>query len=302
MKKSAKKSTKKSPKKAAKKPARKLVEQSRDLCYVYGVVREGFDTSRAPAGLDDAPVALARSGRVGAIVSRVPESVYGASAVEENSGDVAWLSPRAMAHDRVLTWAQEHGGVIPMPMFSLWRSEEALNKSLVAQASDLSRVFERVSGADEFGLRVYRRDAALLASIDDFDPEIARLRREASAASPGQRYLLEAKVAEKGKDAVRAVAQRMAKQIFEELRAISRDALSRPLTPEAGRVPDATLVLNGAFLVDRNRLEEFRAAIGAHVRDYQSRGLAFDFTGPWPPYNFVSRGGRAALRTAGPTK
>jgi hypothetical protein len=301
MKKSAKKSAKNAAKRTAKKGA-KRPPQPRDLCYVYGIVAENFDASRAPAGLDDAAVSVEKNGRIGAIVSRVPESTYGASSVEENSGDVAWLSPRAMAHDRVLTWAQEHGGVIPMPMFSLWRSEDALNKSLAAQASDLSRVFERVSGADEFGLRVHRRDAALLASIDEFDPEIARLRREAGAASPGQRYLLEAKVAEQGKDAVRAVAQRMAKQIFEELRAIARDALSRPLTPEAGRVPDATLVLNGAFLVDRKRLDEFRAAVGAYVRDYQSRGLAFDFTGPWPPYNFVNQGGRAALRSAGRTK
>ena len=243
-------------------------------------------------------------GRIAALVSRVPESAYGASAVEEKSGDVEWLSPRAMAHDRVLTWAQEHGGVIPMPMFSLWRSEEALTKSLADQASDLSSVFERVSGADEFGLRVHRRDTVMLESIHEFDPDMAKLRQQAQAASPGQRYLLERKLADEGKGAVRAAAQRMAKQIFEELRAISRDALSRPLTPEpgGGRVPDATLVLNGAFLVDRKRVDEFRAAVGAHVRDYQPRGLAFDFSGPWPPYNFVSKGGRAALRTAGRSK
>ena len=203
-----------------------------------------------------------------------------------------------MAHDRVLTWAQDHGGVIPMPMFSLWRSEDALTRSLAEQGSGLSRVFERVSGADEFGLRVHRRDAALLASIDDFDSDIAKLRREASSASPGQRYLLEAKIAERGKGAIRAAAQRMAKKIFDDLRAIARDALQRPLTPDASgaRVPDATLVLNGAFLVDRKRLDEFRAAVGAHVREYQQRGLAFDFTGPWPPYNFVSEPGGAALR------
>jgi hypothetical protein len=50
-------------------------------------------------------------------------------------------------------------------------------------------------------------------------------------------------------------------------------------------------VLNAAFLVDRKRLDEFRAAVGSHVREYQPRGLAFDFTGPWPPYNFVEQAG-----------
>lgn len=270
-----------------------------DVWYVYGIVRDGFDPARAPAGLDDTPVSVAKSGRIGALVSRLPGSGYSAKDVESSSGEVSWLSPRAMAHDRVLTWAQEHGGVIPLPMFSLWGSEDALARSLADQAPELTRVFERVSGADEFGLRVHRRDAVMLGAIDDMDPEIAALRREVRAASPGQRYLLERKLAEQGKSAVRAASQRMAKKIFDELRAFARDALLRPPVPEAGRVPDATIVLNAAFLVDRKRLDEFRAAVGSHVREYQPRGLAFDFTGPWPPYNFVGEGGGAALRSGG---
>jgi hypothetical protein len=269
---------------------------SRDLLYVYGVVRDGFDTARAPAGLDDTSIGLARAGAIAALVSRLPESGYSARVIEENSGEVAWVSPRAMAHDRVLTWAQEHGGVIPLPMFSLWENDASLAKSLAGQTSELAQVFERVSGADEFGLRVHRRDAVMLESIDDLDSEMARLRKEAQAASPGQRYLLERKFADRGKQAVRTASHRMAKQIFDELAAVARDALARPLTPEAGRTPDATLVLNGAFLVDRKRLDDFRAAVGAHVRDYQPRGLAFDFTGPWPPYNFVAKPGGTALR------
>ena len=268
------------------------------VLYVYGIVRDDFDVSSAPAGLDDTPVALIKSGRAAALVSRLPQSHYGADVVERESGDVTWLSPRAMAHDRVLTWAQAHGGVIPLPMFSLWGSDDALTGSLEEQASDLSRIFKRVTGADEFGFRVHRRDAVMLESIDDLDANIAKLRREARAASPGQRYLLESKLAEEGKQAVRAASQRMAKQIFEELRGVARDAISRPLVPDVGRVPDATLVLNAAFLVDRDQLDEFRAAVGSRMREYQPRGLHFDFTGPWPPYNFVGKEGSAALRGA----
>jgi hypothetical protein len=292
-KKTAKTATKTAPKTAAK----KTTTGGKDVWYVYGIVRESFDPVRAPAGLDDTPVRVAKSGRIGALVSRLPGSGYSAQDIESNSGEVAWVSPRAMAHDRVLTWAQEHGGVIPLPMFSLWGSEDALSRSLADQATELARVFERVSGADEFGLRVHRRDDVMIGAIDDLDPEIAALRREAQAAPAGQRYLLERKLAEQGKSAVRAASQRMAKKIFGDLRAFARDALSRPPVPEAGRVPDATLVLNAAFLVDRKRLDEFRAAVGAHVRDYQPRGLAFDFTGPWPPYNFVGEDGGAVLRS-----
>jgi len=274
------------------------------VLYVYGIVRDGFDAARSPAGLDDGAVTLVKRGPLAALVSKLAASEYGADAIERNSGEVAWLSPRAMAHDRILTWAQEHGGVIPLPMFSLWGSEQALARTLDDQQARLGRVFDRVAGADEFGLRVHRRDAVMLDAIDDLDPHIAQLRREAQTAAPGQRYLLERKIAEQGRGAVRAASHRMAQQIFDGLKSIARDALARPLIPAvdpgggAARVPDATLVLNGAFLVDRKRIDEFRSAVGALVRDYQPRGLSFDFTGPWPPYNFVSEGGSAALSSS----
>lgn len=266
---------------------------TKQLLYVYGLVRDTFDPTGAPAGLEDTAVSVMKRGGIAALVSRVPESDYGAAVVEARSGDVSWLSPRAMAHDRVLTWAHDQGGVIPLPMFSLWGSDDALARSLSERSTDLDRVFERVWGADEFGIRVHRRDAAMLESIDDLDEHIARLRRQAQSASPGQRYLLERKLAEEGKGAVKAASQRMAKDVFETLRSIARDAVSRPLVPRGdvggvGRgAPEATLVLNGAFLVDHARAEEFRGAVGSLVRRYQPRGLAFDFTGPWPPYNFV---------------
>jgi hypothetical protein len=180
----------------------------------------------------------------------------------------------------------------------MWGSEEALQKSLESTATKLKKTFDRVSGADEFGLRVHRRDDVMLQSIDDLDPAIAKLRRQAQNASPGQRYLLERKAAEQAKDAVRAASRRLAKKIFDELRVFARDALSRPLVPDAAanRVPDATLVLNGAFLVDRKRLEEFRAALAQREGEYQPRGLVFDFTGPWPPYNFVAESGPRLVR------
>jgi hypothetical protein len=270
---------------------------SGEVLYAYGVVRAEFDGARLPSGIDDVPVTLVRQGELAALVSRLPAREYGSSAVETNSGEVAWLSPRAMAHDRVLTWAQEHGGVIPLPMFSMWGSEEALTRSLRERSSALRDVFSRVSDADEFGLRVHRRDAVMLEQIDALDPDVGALRREAAAAAPGQRYLLERKIGERAKAAAMAASQRMAREIFDDLKRFARGALARPLAP-ANAGADVTMVLNAAFLVGRQQLDGFRAAVGAHISDHETKGLTFDFTGPWPPYNFVAEGGATALPEA----
>ena len=260
----------------------------RQLLYVYGVVRPGFDATRAPAGLDDAPVVVVGGRSFGALLSRVPAGEYAPERIEERSGSMDWVSPRAVAHDRVLTWAQEHGGIIPMPMFSMWSEEEAVVGSLGTREDELRRTFARVENADEYGLRVHRRDREMLATLHEIDPAIAELRREAEAASPGQRYLLERKIAEQSKQAVRTASQRLARDAYAALQALARDAVLRPSPAPASAPSEMTLVLNAAFLVERSRLDAFRAELTKRIREGEARGLAFDFTGPWPPYNFVS--------------
>lgn len=257
------------------------------VIYAYGLVPRDYGSTRFPEGIDDAPVEVQRTAVAGALVSRLPASRYASHLIEDASGDVSWLSPRALAHDRVLTWAQEHGGVIPLPMFTLFGSGDALTRSLEERAQGIERVFRRVAGADEFGVRIHRRHDQMLAAIDRLDPELDGLRREAAGAPPGQRYLLERKIDERAKTSVRSVSQRLAREVYDGLRSIAREAIARPLTPDASRT-DVTLVLNGAFLVDRPKVDEFRAAVGARIRELEPNGLAFDFTGPWPPYNFVA--------------
>lgn len=259
-----------------------------DVIYVYGLVRRGFDGQRVPAGLDDADVTVLESAGFHALASRLSDDDYSATTVSEKSGDLTWLSPRALAHDRVLTWAQEHGGVIPFPMFSLFSGQAALDASLHERAEALHRAFARVRDADEFGVRAHRRDSVMLQVIDQLDDSIGRLRADAAGASPGQRYLLDRKIAEQSKAALRSAGQRIAREVLERLKTHSRAAVSRPLVPDADRANEATMVLNGAFLVDHASTTDFRGAVSEVIREFEPKGITFEFTGPWPPYNFVS--------------
>lgn len=268
--------------------APETTERTPSLIYLYGVVRPDFDAARAPPGLDDHRAELVPGVPFGALVSRLPREEYAPEVIEKRSGEMDWIGPRATAHDRVLTWAQEHGGIIPMSMFSMWSDADALQESLGKRADEFRRAFERVANADEYGLRVHRRDREMLARIHELDERIAALRSEADVANPGQRYLLERKIAEESKLVIRSVSQRLAREIFDAVRAVAREAVTRPVAPASAAAPEATMVLNAAFLVDRGRLEEFRSEVTRQMRSGEPRGLSFDFTGPWPPYNFVA--------------
>ena len=47
------------------------------------------------------------------------------------------------------------------------------------------------------------------------------------------------------------------------------------------------MVLNGAYLVDRERESDFLAVLdGQAAGPCREAGLLAEITGPWPPYNF----------------
>lgn len=262
---------------------------ARGLWYVYGIVSPDMPHRGLPSGVDDAAVAIEREGELAALVSVLDAGTYEPASIETNSGSVEWLSPRARAHDRVLTWASDQGPVIPLPMFSLFSGASAVRELLRDRGPQLVETLERVRRGREYALRVYRVDAELYAAVPSLSPRLADMARSAAAASPGQRYLLERKLEAEQRAEMRAVSQRLVDDI---VGALSRHAIEVVRSPipraDAQVAGSGTMVLNGAFLVQASSLPAFQQTLTALVEAHQTHGLRFDFTGPWPPYHFVA--------------
>jgi hypothetical protein len=47
------------------------------------------------------------------------------------------------------------------------------------------------------------------------------------------------------------------------------------------------MILNAAFLVDRDAAAEFDKSVHAIAQQFENL-LRFNYSGPWPPYNFVN--------------
>jgi hypothetical protein len=256
------------------------------LCYAYAVVPPIIAIEAAPPGIDERVVELVGGGDVAALVSRVDAAVYGAG-VDEHIADVAWLAPRATAHDAVLTWASDLGAVVPLPLLSLFRSQHAVEAMLAERRDELRRLLESVGRGREYGVRVFRVDDELRHALSAFSPSIAALEADVSSApSPGQAYLRGRKLDAARKDELHRVANEVANAAYHELAARALDATQDAL-PKATADQTGAAVLNASFLVAHGRIDEFRAAVTALVRDYNGRGFRLEFTGPWPPYHFA---------------
>ena len=256
------------------------------LYYVYAIVPPPTAVEAAPPGVDDQAVTLVASEGVAALVSRVDGGVYG-QGVDDRVADVAWLAPRATAHDAVLTWASDVGPVVPLPILSLFRSEDAVRSMLTSRRDELRAMLAHVARGREYGVRIFRLDDELRQSLASFSPMIAALEADlAASTAPGQGYLLGRKLDQARKDELRRVAAEVATGAYNDLASRSLASTQEPLPKPTAEQPGAA-VLNASFLVAHGRIEEFRATVTELVRAHERRGFRFEFTGPWPPYHFA---------------
>jgi hypothetical protein len=267
------------------------------IWYVYGVTPATVEIAQAPEGLDDAAVERYVDGAFAVLYSRLDSDRYAPTAIERGTEDVEWLAPRAVAHDRVLTWASDKGPVVPLPIFSLFSGEEAVKRMLHERRKDLGEALRRAASGREYALRVYRIDAELAPLAGEFSPMLAQLQEAAAAATPGQKYLLERKLESQRKNELHLIGSRLARDVMKVLLPHAIESMESRITTRTGGPADAALVLDVAFLIEPQALPSFQRELTHIVEQHGSRGFRFDFTGPWPPYHFV-RSHRQASRDA----
>jgi hypothetical protein len=260
---------------------------SERVSYVYGVAGSSIDTATAPAGIEGGAVRVIPNGDVSALVTYVSAEEYAPQKVEALTADVDWVSARAAAHDRVLTWASDVGPVIPFPMWTLFRDANAVKTMLADRMDELRRTFKRIGDGREFIVRVYVQPGVFKDHLADHKGELSALEAEAAKASPGQRYLLERKLENLRRDAGRDVAAQAATEIHNTLSGVSLETVrEQPVNSGAAR-EQGRAILNASFLVAPARVVDFQRALTAMVNKYEPSGFKFDFTGPWPAYHFV---------------
>lgn len=249
--------------------------------YVYCVVKTARKpaTARMPPGLPGAARAgvYALEPGVWLVAADVPLSLYGSSALESSLRDIEWVSGIALAHEAVVEHFAEGRGatVIPMKLFTMFSTVERAAAEMRRRRRELARVFLRVEGCEEWGVRVTRDG-----------------RRPSAPASPptrpssGAAFLAARKQArDQSRLALHAAAE-AADAAFASLSEIARDGRRR-----ADDVPaDARPLLDAAFLVPARSRRKFHAAAERVAKDVARSGAHLTLTGPWPPYNFVGAG------------
>jgi hypothetical protein len=250
--------------------------------YLYCLVQSAREPSLrgAPAGLPGAgrPRAIDAGDGLWLVAADAPLDRYGEKSIERGLKDLAWVSSVAVPHEAVVEHLARNGGdVVPMKLFTLFHSDARALEHVKAQRKRIDRLMERISGREEWGLRVLLDEVAALR----------RAREEAqtvSGGAPGAAFLLRKK---KEHDAARELldhARNRADEVFERLAAKADDARRRP--PPPGEIGKRVL-LDAAFLVERKKVKSFQAAVRTETKKLADRDYHLTLTGPWPAYTFA---------------
>ncbi len=235
----------------------------------------------APPGLPGAgkPRAIDAGRRLWLIAADAPLERYGEKAIERGLQDLAWVSSVAVPHEAVVEHLAKQSTVVPMKLFTLFRSDERALEHVTRERRRIDRLVERIQGREEWGLRV------LIDELEALRSARAEAQALSAGGAPGAAFLMRKK---KEHDAAREVIQHArdrADVLFEQLAAKADDARRRP--PPPGEVGKRVL-LDAAFLLPRSRAKAFQNLVRTTAKRLEGRHYQLTLTGPWPPYTFVA--------------
>ncbi|MBI2879255.1 MAG: GvpL/GvpF family gas vesicle protein [Candidatus Rokubacteria bacterium] len=227
-----------------------------DGYYLYGIV--GFPP----------PLPRRIRGLGGDSVSLVPHA--GLAAVVSRSGLSSWPldAEHLTRHEAVVEEVMACRPVLPVRFNSLLRDEGTVRMLLGERAPAFRSALERVSGRVEMGLRVLWQPPE--------DAEAAG--EEEIGGGPGTGYLYRRLGEERRQVRLRRAGERLIQALQAPFRSLAVESRLRRFMTER-------LLLSGAYLVERERVDAFREGVARARAGFP--GLSFLLTGPWPPYHFV---------------
>jgi len=185
-----------------------------------------------------------------------------------------------MAHTRVLEEVMREFTILPVRFGTVAPSEEDVRKLLERRFGEFHGLLNEMEGKVELGLKALWYEGVIFDEIVKENADIRRLRDALMGRPPEETYYERIRLGEMVEAAVWKKRDEDAEKILTPLRPIVRQT-------RANKIISDRMILNAAFLVDKEREAEFDQAVEKLDREMRHR-IIFKYVGPVPPYNFVN--------------
>src|SRR2546428_12537417 len=169
---------------------------------------------------------------------------------------------------------------VPMSFGTLFKTEEDTIEFLKDTYDALRDVLQKMKDKLEFGLKVNWDRDSVLAEVEQENEELRRLKAEIENNQQSSTYFARMQLGRLVEQALAQKSDTYVREIYDEL----RDAA---IASRSNKVIGDRMIMNAAFLVERERAALFDKKVQEIAKRYEGK-LSFKYTGPWPPYNFVT--------------
>jgi len=289
------------------------------LYYLYCFFLAGKPFSLQEKGMDGENNVFSLSYcDLSTLVSCVPLNEYSEEALEESMGDLKWITPRVKHHEQIIKAAMKFGPVIPVRFCTLYKSRERVLEVSKSHYEDFRAFLGFVQDKEEWGVKVYMNKGAVEKLVQKACPEEAGRRLTAdrcqgtgglrsavrglpcrrlspalqalddriSSASTGESYFLKKRRERILREEVERILDKLTEGIYTKISSWSVAGQRNRLLDRQATGRNEEMILNAAFLLDKNKVGEFVEWLGWLASGYEGQGLFFEVSGPWPPYNF----------------
>ncbi|KUN75231.1 GvpL/GvpF family gas vesicle protein [Streptomyces griseoruber] len=250
--------------------------------YVFAVCRNPDPSAVAglPGVTDKAPVSTLSLETLTAIVQTVRACEFTNEAWQARLCDQRQLERYARAHHDVVAAVAACCPTVPLPMATLYQSEERVRDALANEADRFHAALKRIAHHAEWGVKVYVPSCP----PDDSNRSTTPADRSRPAPGAGLAYLDRKRGAQERRERRQDEALQAAEAVDAEVRSLAtasrRLRLHGPQLAGERRVQ----VLNATYLVAEHRAAELTLlaqALGERT------GAQIELSGPWVPYSFV---------------
>lgn len=229
-------------------------------------------------GVAGEPVRVISGAGLAAAVGTVGLDEFGEEALRRNLENLDWLGVKARAHDAVVSTLARSGPVIPVRMTTVYLTDQRVRRMLENGRTVFRAALDRVTGRVELGVKAYADPKALVAEDDPV--------QDPGGRGSGAAYLLRRKRQLHSQERAHGIAAAAAERFHRALLAGATDGKRKPVADNSLSGRSGWTVLNGTYLVDVDRVDEFRSTVTSLQSD--SDGIELEITGPWPPYSFTA--------------
>jgi len=226
------------------------------------------------------------------VVSRVSIEEFASEEIEKKAQeDLSWIKEKALTHEKVIEEAMRKDdkilSLIPMRFGTIFKEKAGLEGTLGGDYSKIKEVLNRIRGKQEWSVKIYLKDRGKLEQvIKEKNKAIKEKEKEIASLPEGMAFFMEEELKEVVSKEADKELNNIVEVLFEGLKKQAVDAKKCKILQKELTGRREPMVLNAAYLISEEKIEDFKKAAEALNQQIQANGFCLEYSGPWPAYNF----------------